>query len=86
MPSEALSDSGRHLSVVDLDVHEPGASSDSMLAEAIVHLVLAYEAIDQFSKSRLTPLGSTAFAAVCRNLCATLVAIDEYTELVWMDP
>jgi hypothetical protein len=66
--------------------HEvPAAQIDSLLAEATVHLVLAYDAIDQFSEKSSMPWRSSTFVRTCRLLCATLVAIDEFSESVWTD-
>ena len=66
--------------------HEmPAAQTDSLLAEATAHLVLAYDAIDQFSEKSSMPWRSPAFVSTCRLLCATLVAIDEFSESVWTD-
>lgn len=61
-------------------------TTDSLLAEATIHLVRAYEAIDQFSRASVTSSRSPAFAVTCRHLCATLVAIDDFTQSVWGDP
>jgi hypothetical protein len=58
--------------------------TDSLLAEATAHLVLAYDAIDQFSEKSPMPWSPT-FVSTCRLLCATLVAIDEFSEPVWTD-
>ena len=58
------------------------AQTDSLLAEATAHLVWAYEAIDQFSQNSTKPWTSPTFLSTCRLLCATLAAIDEFSESV----
>ena len=59
--------------------------TDSLLAEATAHLVGAYEAIDQFSLNSTKPWSSPTFLSTCRLLCATLAAIDEFSESMWAD-
>ena len=61
------------------------AQTDSLLAEATAHLVWAYEAIDQFSQNSTKPWSSPTFLSTCRLLCATLAAIDEFSESIWAD-
>ena len=66
----------------------PGAQSthtDWLLADAIAHLLLAYEAIDVFSQDSTKSWNSPTFVSTCRLLCATLAAIDEFSESMWAD-
>ena len=58
---------------------------DELLAEAVAHLVGAYEAIDEISRRRALPSTSPAFMSASRMLCATLVAIDEFSQLIWVE-
>ena len=76
-PQRVLNMSGGH--------EVPAAQTDSLLAEATAHLVGAYEAIDQFSQRSSTPWSSSTFVSTCRLLCATLAAIDEFSESMWAD-
>lgn len=86
MPTEILLEA-RPQRVLDLSGgHEvPAARTDSLLAEATAHLVLAYDAIDEFSGRSSMPWSSPTFVSTCRLLCATLVAIDEFSESLWAD-
>ena len=63
----------------------PAVQTDSLLAEATAHLLWAYEAIDQFSQRSSTPWSSSTFVSTCRLLCATLAAIDQFSESMWSD-
>ncbi len=76
-PQRFLNVSGGH--------EEPAVQTDSLLAEATAHLVWAYEAIDQFSQTSSMPWSSPTFLSTCRLLCATLAAIDEFSESMWAD-
>jgi hypothetical protein len=56
---------------------------DSLLADATAYLVEAYEAIDELSRTSSVLSGSPAFLGACRCLCATVVAFDEFSQLIW---
>jgi hypothetical protein len=59
--------------------------TDALLADATAHLVQAYEAIDELlGKSSLLSKSPT-FISACRGLCATLVAMDEFSQLIWVE-
>ena len=86
MPTETFLDARpqRYLNVSG--GHEvPAVQTDSLLAEATAHLLWAYEAIDQFSQANSTPWSSSTFVSTCRLLCATLAAIDQFSESMWAD-
>jgi hypothetical protein len=63
----------------------PAVQTDSLLAEATAHLVWAYEAIDQLSQANSMPWSSSTFVSTCRLLCATLAAMDQFSESIWAD-
>jgi hypothetical protein len=77
-----------HLSLIEAGDRELATppTTDSLLADATIHLVQAYEAIDRFSQACVTSSRSPAFATACRHLCAALVAMDQFTQLIWGDP
>jgi hypothetical protein len=56
---------------------------DVLLADATAHLLSAYQAIDEFSRTTTEPWSSRAFVSACQSLCATLIAIDEFSESTW---
>jgi hypothetical protein len=80
-------------SVVDMATSELLAGSavdflgscqqDALLADATAHLLSAYKAIDEFSQTATEPWTSRAFVSACQSLCATLIAIDEFSESTW---
>ena len=86
MPTETFSDARqqRLLNVSGVD-KAPAVQTDWLLAEATAHLLWAYEAIDQFSQRSSMPWSSSTFVSTCRLLCATLAAIDQFSESVWAD-
>jgi hypothetical protein len=86
--SKAQLDTRRHLSLIDAGDSELviAPTSDSLLADATIHLVRAYEAIDRFSQASVTSSKSPAFVTACRHLCAVLVAMEQFTQLIWGDP
>jgi hypothetical protein len=88
VPSRALLGTRPHLSLIDAGDRElaTAPTTDSLLADATIHLVRAYEAIDRFSQASVTSSRSPAFAIACSHLCATLVAMDHLTQLIWGDP
>ena len=59
--------------------------TDTLLADATAHLVEAYEAIDELSRTSFLLSDSPTFLGACRCLCATLAAFDEFSESVWAD-
>ena len=59
---------------------------DSLLAEATAHLVRAYQAVDELSRFSRLPSISPTFVDACRTLCATLVSLDEVSQLIWSEP
>ena len=56
---------------------------DALLADATAHLLSAYKAFDEFSQATIEPWSSSAFVSACQSLCATLIAIDEFSESTW---
>ena len=88
MPSRALLGTRPHLSLIDAGDRElaTAPTTDSLLADATIHLVRAYEAIDRFSQASVTSSRSPAFATTCRHLCAALMAMDQFTQMIWGDP
>jgi hypothetical protein len=80
-------------SVVDVAIPELQAGSavdfvgscqrDALLADATAHLLSAHKAIDEFSQITTEPWSSRAFVSACQSLCATLIAIDEFSESTW---
>ena len=86
MPTETLSDTRLQQPLNMSGGHNvPAVQTDSLLAEATAHLLWAYEAIDQFSQRSSTPWSSSTFVSTCRLLCATLAAIDQFSESMWSD-
>lgn len=84
MPTETLQDARpQRVHNVSGGREVPAAQTDSLLAEATAHLVWAYEAVDQFSQRRSMSWSSPTFVSTCRLLCATLAAIDEFSESMW---
>jgi hypothetical protein len=67
------------------DEHALASQRDTLLADATAHLLFAYEAIDAYAQSSAKPWSTCAFVNTCRFLCATLSAIDEFSESVWTD-
>ena len=59
--------------------------ADALLADATAHLVEAYEAIDEFSRTSSLLSDSPTFLGACRCLCATLAAFDEFSQFLWAD-
>ena len=88
MPSNAPLVTRPHLSLIGAGDREPAnaPTTDSHLADATIHLVRAYEAMDRFSQASVTSSRSPAFGIACRHLCTTLVAMDQFTQLIWGDP
>jgi hypothetical protein len=61
------------------------SQADTLLADATAHLVEAYEAIDELSRTSFLLSDSRTFLGACRCLCATLAAFDEFSQSVWAD-
>lgn len=61
------------------------SDQDALLADATAHLIEAYEAFDELSRKSSLPSTSPTFTNACRMLCATLVAMDEISQLVWVE-
>jgi hypothetical protein len=57
--------------------------TDALLADATAHLVEAYEAIDELSRTSSLLTGSPTFLTASRCLCVTLAAMDEFSESAW---
>ena len=82
--SKIRKDTRHHLTlVVASDRDQAAETSDAHLAEATLHLVGAYEAILRFSNESANSSKSPTFGNACRLLCATLVAMEEFTFLKW---
>ena len=61
------------------------SDQDALLADATAHLIEAYEVIDELSQKSSLPSMSPTLTNACRMLCATLLAIDEFSQLVWVE-
>jgi hypothetical protein len=81
------------LNSIDLDmemiqgdnVQWQSPQTDELLADATAHLVEAYQAIDELLRKSSLLSKSPTFMSACQGICATLLAMDEFSQLIWLE-
>jgi len=81
MPSRA-----KHTKLEEMSEIDPIGHRDMAMANATAHLLSAFYLLAALDNPSGAAPGSSSFELVFQNLCTTLIAIDDYCNIVWTSP
>jgi hypothetical protein len=81
MPSRA-----KHAKPEEMPEIDPIGHRDMAMANATAHLLSAFHLLAALDTPCSAAPGSSSFELASRNLCSTLIAIDDYCNTVWTSP
>jgi hypothetical protein len=76
----------KHAKPEEMPEIDPIDHRDMTMANATAHLLSAFHLLAALDTPSAAAPGSSSFDLAFRNLCTTLIAIDDYCNAVWTRP